>query len=65
MGGCLEALQSFGALVLMSRTAPPARAGQTQAAGLGGRRQHQIVLQYGAEQDLGFLNHTLKLLSQV
>lgn len=64
MGGWLEALQSFGALVLMTRTAPPARAGQTQAAGLG-RRQHQILLQYGAEQDLSFLIHTLKLLSQV
>lgn len=64
VGGWLEALQSFGVFVLMSKTAPPARAGQTQAGGLGGR-QHQILLQYGAEQDLGFLDHTLKLLSQV
>lgn len=64
MGARPEDLQSFGALVLMSMTAPPARAGQTQAAGPG-RRQHQMLVQYSAEQDLGFLNHTLKLLSQV
>ena len=33
VGGWLEARRPFGALVLTSRTAPPARAGQTQAAG--------------------------------